>query len=411
MTTQKGTLLLYLPVPVHRRDGVLCLEDQACNGLRLWAEHFDRLIVMIPETTDGDPPEAWIPITSVGPAFERIEMVILPEAWRPDRFFRLLPSQLPRIRDAIGRADWLGFAIGGLFGDWGSVAAWAAHRMGKPFYIWTDRVESEVAKRTVSERSRLRRLTARFEIPLMAWNERALIRRSALGLFHGRETFEHYAPYASNPQLVHDIHLARADHIGPDALAAKRAASGAGPLRVVYAGRAAEMKGPMDWLNTLENLTAQGVDVRATWLGDGPDLDAMQERVANGPLAGLVDLPGFVNDREALISALRNAHILMFCHKTPESPRVLIEALVSGTPIVGYDSAFPADLIADHGGGILVPRDAWDQLAEAVATLARDRQRLTDLMARAVADGAPYDDETVFEHRSDVIKTQLPRAR
>ncbi|MFN4101327.1 MAG: glycosyltransferase family 1 protein, partial [Pararhodobacter sp.] len=228
MSSFPGTLLLSLAVPLHRSDGVLYLEDQACNGLNLWAQHFDRLIVLIPEAA-GPPPPSWVPLERVGAAMERIELVILPEAWRPDRFLRALPAAMPRIRDAIGRADLLGFAIGGLFGDWGSAAAWTAHRMGKPFYIWTDRVESQVLRRGLAAMPWRRRLRFSAEVPVIAWNERALIRRAALGLFHGQETFEAYAPYCRNPQLVHDVHIKREDHIAADALAAKIASASAGP--------------------------------------------------------------------------------------------------------------------------------------------------------------------------------------
>jgi colanic acid/amylovoran biosynthesis glycosyltransferase len=404
------TLLLSLPVPLHRRDGLLCLEDQACNGLRLWAGHFARLIVLIPESHAPAPP-AWVSLDRIGPALERIELVTLPEAWRPDRFLRALPRALPRIRDAIGRADRMGFAIGGLMGDWGSVAAWAAHRAGKPFYIWTDRVESEVIRRTLPSLPWRRRLKARLELPLMRWNERALIRRAALGLFHGRETYDTYAPYSRNAHLVHDIHLSRADRIAPTALAAKMARGPRELLGIVYAGRAEAMKGGQDWIATLERLAAAGVAFRATWLGDGPERAGMAARVAAGPLAGRVDLPGFVADRGALLTALRAADVLMFCHLTPESPRILIEALVSGTPIVGYGSAFPADLIAGHGGGVLVPVGDTGALAGAVAALDADRARLGDLVARAARDGEGFDDERVFAHRSELIRRHLPPAR
>jgi len=408
--TAPETLLIYAPVPLHRRDGVLCLEDQACNGLRLWLDHFDRLILLIPES-DRPAPPSWVPLDRIGDALARIEIVPLPEAWRPDRFLRALPGALRAIRGAIGRADRLGFAIGGLMGDWGSVGAWAAHRMGKPFYIWTDRVESEVIRRTLPSLPWRRRLKARLELPLMVRAERALIRRAALGLFHGRETYDTYAPYCRNPHLVHDIHLTREDRIDPPALAHRIATAGQGPLRIVYAGRAEAMKGALDWVGVLERLAAQGVAFGATWLGDGPERAAMAARVAAGPLAGRVALPGFLSDRQALLAALREAHLLLFCHLTPESPRILIEALVSSCPIVGYGSAFPQDLIAGHGGGVLVPVGAQAELAAAVAALDRDRTRLADLIARAARDGQGFDDQTVFAHRAELIRTHLPRAR
>lgn len=404
------TLLLYLPVPLCRRDGVIMLEDQACNGLRLWAQHFDRLLILQP-LSDDEPPPSWVPIERVGPALERIEFVTLPLAYRPDRFLRALPRTLPLIRQAIARADLVGFAIGGLFGDWGSVGAWAAHRMGKPFYIWTDRVESEVMRRNAHGQHWRRRLRARLEYRPMAWQERALIRRAALGLFHGRETFDTYAPYCRNPQLVHDIHLRKADHITPAALQAKLDAPGGRPLQIIYAGRADVMKGATEWLDVLESLAARGVDFNARWLGDGPLLEQMRARVADGPLAGRVELPGFVADRQALLEGLRAADLLLFCHMTPESPRVLIEALASACPIIGHDSAYPADLIATHGGGLLTPTGDCQALADTVAGLAGDPARLRGLIAAAARDGAAHDDETVFAHRSELIRQHLPRAR
>jgi colanic acid/amylovoran biosynthesis glycosyltransferase len=410
MASTRETLLIYAPVPLHWREGVLCLEDQACNGLRLWASHFDRLILLIPES-DRPAPASWVPLSRVGPALERIEIVKLPEVWRPDRFIRAMPRALPLIREAIGRADWLGFSIGGLFGDWGTVAAWQAHRMGKPFYIWTDRVESEVIRRTLHTLPWRRRLKARLELPFMVRVERALIRRAALGLFHGRETFETYAPFSRNAHLVHDIHVNRDDRISETAVADKIRAAQSGPLRIVYAGRAEAMKGVQDWIAVLESLAARGVDFTATWLGDGPELPAMKAKVVAGPLRDRVAFPGFLADRQALLAALREAHLLLFCHLTPESPRILIEALVSACPMVGYGSAFPEDLISRHGGGALVPVGATAALSETVATLDRDRAVLALKIASAAQDGEGFDDESVFAHRAEVIRTHLPRAR
>ena len=407
-----ATLLLYLSVPLHVREGVPMLEDQACNGLRLWADHFDRLIVVILQA-DRPAPPSWVPLApAVGPAMDRIEIVTVPEAYRPDKFLRALPGAIPVLRDAISRADYLGFAIGGLFGDWGSVGAFLAHRMGLPFYVWTDRVESDVVRQSATSGPWRRRLLARLTHRPMAWAERYLIRRADLGLFHGQETFDTYAPYSRNPHVVHDIHIRKDDHIDPARLAAKQAAAaGGGRLRFVYTGRADAMKGPHDWLSVMEALATAGIDFEATWLGDGEQLEPMRARIASGTLRDRVHLPGFVRDRGAVLEALRAADLMVFCHKTPESPRCLIEALTSGTPIVGYDSAFPRGLIAGNGGGVLAPRDDVAALAAAIAGLARDRACLADLIGRAAAGGAIFDDETVFRHRSDLIKAHLPRTR
>lgn len=407
MAPDDKSLLIYAPVPLYDTEEGLMLEDQACNGLRLWAENFESVTAMLP-VIQGDPPQSWRPIETVGENLSRIRILPLPTAYRPDQFLRHYRTTRDLIRAEIEQADYLSFSIGGLFGDWGSVACLQAHRMGRPFAVWTDRVESEVVRRTAGSADRWRRrLRARLEHRPMAWFERHVIRRAGLGLFHGKETFDTYAPHCPNPVVVHDIHIKKADHIAPEALQAKIEAAGQGPLRVGYVGRADAMKGPLDWVGALKGLAEAGAEFRAFWLGEGPDLPRMREALERAGLLEQVSLLGFVDDRAKVLAHLREAQVFLFCHKTPESPRCLIEALISGTPIIGYDGSFARDLISDHGGGRLVKLGDVAGLTAALAELAGDRDALKALIAAAAADGAPYDDESVFRHRSEMIRQHL----
>ncbi len=401
------TLLLYAPVPLYSSEHGHLLEDQACNGLTRWAENFSRLIVMFP-VEHGTPPPSWIPLHSSGVDLQRVEVVALPTAYRPDQFLRHYRAIRQQIGQLIDRANYLSFSIGGLFGDWGSVAAFEAHRKHRRFAVWTDRVESEVVREeSRSGKTRKARLRAALTHRPMAMLERAIIRRATVGLFHGAETHATYAPYAKVAEIVHDIHLREEDRIPPEALAAKIQTAAQGPLRICYLGRADPMKGPDDWVAVMAMLKASGVDFEATWLGDGDRLPAMKAEIARAGLDGHVRLPGFVRDRAAILAALRHAHAFVFCHKTPESPRNLIEALVSGTPIVGYDSPFPRDLIATHGGGMLTPMNDVAALASVLTGLAGERHRLASLFGQAALDGAPFNDVAVFRHRSEVIRAHL----
>jgi len=402
-----GTLLIYAPVPVYQVDGQLHVEEQACNGLRLWAENFGRLIVMMP-LSPTRPKGVWVPVERLGKALAKIQIEPVPTTYRPLEFLRALPATRRRIRSLIDQADYMSFAISGLFGDWGSVASIEAHRMGRPFAVWTDRVESEVVRRTANEGPFKARLRARLYHRPMAWLEKFVIRRSSLGLFHGKETHDTYAPFSSNPQIVHDVHYSRDDHIGASALTAKIAGCAQGPLRICYAGRADPMKGPLEWLEVLEKLAAEQLDFEATWLGEGDLFPQFRSRIESSGLKDRVSAPGFVTDRTKVIETIRDSHIFLFCHKTPESPRCLIEALISGTPIVGYESAFPADLVSSNGGGVFVPNGDTAGLSRVLLTLARDRAKLADLIGRSAKDGAPFDDVSVFRHRSDLIKSHLP---
>ncbi len=404
-----GTLLIYAPVPLHLGpDGGLLLEDQACNGLRLWAENFDKLIVLMPLET-GPAPGRWVPIAAVGSALARCEVIPVPAVWKPGPFLRALPAVRARIREAIGRVDRMGFAIGGLVGDWGAVAAYEAHRAGRPFYVWTDRVESEVTRHKAKAAPRFKtRLQARVIWRPMAALERAVIRRAALGLFHGQETYDHYAPFSRNPHVVHDIHLTLSDHLPEAEVPAKQADTARGRLRVLYVGRADPMKGAADWIEVVAHAIDGGANIEAEWIGDGPALEAMRARIATLDLQDRIRLAGEVTDRAVVKAALRHAQVFLFCHQTPESPRCLIEALAMATPIVGYGGAFAKELTQRAGGGRLVPRGDVAALGAALMALDADRQGVADLIGRAARDREGFDDVSIFRHRSDLIKAHLP---
>lgn len=267
----KDNLLIYAPVPLYQTGDGYLLEDQACNGLRLWAENFDTVTVLIPLAQDTPPP-SWKTVEIIGPNLVRIRFVPLPMSYRPDVFLRNYRSCRDIIRNAIDAADYMSFSIGGFFGDWGSVACYQEHRMQRRFAVWTDRVESQVVRRTANTGSLKARIRARLTHRPMAWLERYLIRRATIGLFHGKETFETYAPYCRQPILVHDIHIAKSEHIAPDRLARKINAVSDGPLKIGYVGRADPMKGPLDWVETLAGLAKTGVDFEAFWMGDGTEM-------------------------------------------------------------------------------------------------------------------------------------------
>lgn len=404
---QNQTLLIYAPVPVYRTDGAIFVEDQAINGLRLWSQHFDEVIVMFPEAP-GPPPQGWSPVTPGAAPLERVRIETLPMAYRPDQFLRHLGPTRRRIKELIGEAHYVSFAIGGLFGDWGAVGCLVAHAQHRPYGVWTDRVESEVTRRMSESGSLKSRLRARLYHRPMAMLERHVISKAHLGMFHGKETYDAYAPWCVNPHVVHDIHIAVSDHISEAQLARKVASAAEGPLRIVYAGRADPMKGPLDWVSILIGLHARDVDFRATWLGDGSEFEAMQTRIAEAGLSDRITMPGFVTDRAQVLDAYREAHVFLFCHKTPESPRAPIEALISGTVLVGYDGAFVRDLTERRQSGLFRPIGDLEGVTEDLALLAQDRAGLAKRMEDACCDGAPFDDVSVFKHRCDLIKTHLP---
>lgn len=411
------SLLLVLPVPFRRDGETLLFESQACNGLNCWADNFSRVIVACPleppaVTRKRKSSETYLSIDSI-PAHDRMEFVPLPWAHGFGEFARKYHPTRRLLADKIRQCQFLSFAIGGLTGNWAAVAGLAALRQRRDFSVWTDSVEHEVVKKDYAAHDGLKTLYRKIKnnlvvSPLTKHVHRYVVSRSALGLLHGRDCFDAYAPYCRNPQLVHNIHLKPGDQIPEERLQTKiRRALAGEPLRLVYAGRATEIKGPMEWLRVLLELRNQGVPFRATWLGDGPLLERMRAEADQLGLGECCCLAGHIGERAALLRSLQESDLFVFCHKTPESPRCLIEGLISGDALVGFDSAYPRDLLEGLAGRLLVPQCDTARLAARIAQLHFHREDLAELVRGCAVLGAKYSDEAVFRYRSELIKTHL----
>jgi colanic acid/amylovoran biosynthesis glycosyltransferase len=393
-------LLLVLPLRIFQVGVRFFTDTQACNGLRLWLDNFDYVTLAGPCEVLTTAPNSTSAIDTITHA-NRITVVPLPLAYRPDQFLKALPTTVRRLRPLILDADYLQFAIGGLWGDWAAVGCLIAQRLRLPHAVWTDRVESRVAEFYSQTKRGSRWLYTVATAKLMARYERFLIRHATIGLFHGMDCYEAYAKYCNKPYVVHDVHLAKEHQISDRELKA-RLRRPPGPLQLVYAGRAHLEKGVFDWIEALSLAARAGVNFTATWYGAGPELEAARACISQLGLAAKIAFPGPV-DRFEVLHAMRHSDAFVFCHKTPESPRCLIEALMCGLPIIGYDSSFPKDLTR-NGGGLLTSPNSPDGIARSIAAI-EDAYTLHELSRCAMLAGQEFSDEKVFLHRSILMKT------
>lgn len=405
--SREDSVLITLGAPFFRWNDTLFIEDQTISGLHAWADHFQK-VVAASVCLAEKPPAGWSDAKAAGIAAPAIEIVELPNGYDRATFRRTRDAVAAQFLDIMRRVTFRLFAIGGWLGDWGVLGADTARKHGIPHGIWFDRVESQVMLESAGP-GLLARLKGRVKWAVGRRNETRVLRGADLALLHGRTVYDRLAPLTRNPHIVEDIHLSEADHIAPDQLAQKRAQVAQGPLRIVYAGRATAMKGPLAWLEALAGLSERGVDWQADWLGDGDLLDEMQTKARDMGLVHRITFHGFVADRATVLDALRRAHVLLFCHLTDESPRILIEALHAGTPLVGYRDPFADSLVEEQGAGCLVTRGDISALQEAIAALESDRVRLSDLIRRAAASARHLTREKVFAHRCEIIKQNLKR--
>ncbi len=401
-----NSLLLVTHVSLKRDDGILLIDSQTAAGIDRWTEHFSRVTYCgIEVTPDQESLHStnWVNVAERRSG-ERCRLIALPNAYRFGEMITHYSKVRSWIAGELPRHEHLCFTLGGLVGDWPALAALEAIRQKRRYAAWFDSVESIIIRRTLSSAPLRRRIKEELTLPLMELYHRFLLRRSSVALLQGAETLGHYGRWSNNAHCIYDTHTVPSDFISETEIVEKQKGLLSGrPLRIVYAGRALDIKGPLDWVEALAILHDRGVLFEGIWLGDGPMLDDMKRHAAKRGILGKITFKGFVADQKAVLDALRKSDLFLFCHKTAESPRCLIESLVCGCPIIGYAGAYAKELTR-RGGGAFVRRGDVNGLAELVESLSRDRRALADLVNLSAVTGRNFDESSVYAHRANLMK-------
>jgi glycosyltransferase involved in cell wall biosynthesis len=405
-----GRLLEVLPSVIRKVGDELELDADFCETLELCLEHFDQVSVACPITTN---------INDAGlrlcrrfkdlPWRDRIKLIQLPNTYDLSGFICNYRSVRRLLNTEIQNADYLLFSPHTLVGDWPTVGIREAIRLKRPYAIEADIVYESVAQITWARNASWKRFIKKnIMLPLFQRSYRYCLRHSSVAFFTGQDVYDAYCPFSHNPHKISsNIPIYQEDRITEAQLQSKLESLVQGrPLKLCYVGRAIDMKGAMDWMETVHELIKRGVGIKATWLGDGSLLPSMRAMVETEGMAEYVTLPGFVSD-QVKMSTLKDSDIFLFCHMTREAPRCLGEALACGCPLIGYGSAYPKDLVAQCGGGEFATLGDWKSLADIVQDLDHNRLRLSKLIRSASEWGRSYDRSEQLQRRLILIKENL----
>ena len=167
------------------------------------------------------------------------------------------------------------------------------------------------------------------------------------------------------------------------------------PLRMLCVGRLTPEKGQPLLLDALARVRHRGLDVRLTMVGSGPAEAELVRRTEDLGLDGVVEFTGSVGQDR--LPDLYRAHDLFVLPSFQEGlPVVLMEAMATGIPVVTTSIAGIPELVVDGVHGRLVPAGEVDDLADAIAEIAKDPVRRVEMgqAARAQVSRLHHPDVT-----------------
>ena len=143
---------------------------------------------------------------------------------------------------------------------------------------------------------------------------------------------------------------------------------------MVVVGEITRHKGIDTLLDALGELDGGDVDFRLSVIGQATAADdlvylgELESRAARLGIADRVDWLGYRDDAGEL---MRAADVLVSPSRREGVPRVLMEAMFRGVPVIATDVGGVADLVVNNVTGLLVPSADSVQLAAAIRSIAR----------------------------------------
>jgi glycosyltransferase involved in cell wall biosynthesis len=218
---------------------------------------------------------------------------------------------------------------------------------------------------------------------------RAAIRLAAGVQCNGTPTYEAYRAINARPFLFFDTRVTEDLLATEQELATKAAVSRAGrPLRLIFSGRLIPIKGADQLIKVAVALRRVKVPFEMTIYGGGESEPLVRSEIDRHRLGGHVTLGGVLDFKTELVPVTKSrADLFVCCHRSGDPSCTYLEVMSCGVPIVGYDNRALRGVVRESTAGWTTPMGRPESLAEKIAELARDRERLVTAARKALEFG------------------------
>lgn len=162
--------------------------------------------------------------------------------------------------------------------------------------------------------------------------------------------------------------------VNKDVFSIKRNASDGKTINLLFVGRLVKEKGLDVLLNALNEVTANK-DAYITVVGDGPLKKQYTELADSLGVSDRVSFRGFLT-REGILSCLAEADVLVVPSLIENFPRITLEGMGAGIPVVASAVGGIPEQITDGVDGVLVPPGDRRELADAILKLSSEPEKM-----------------------------------
>ncbi|WP_416840391.1 glycosyltransferase family 4 protein [Haloferax sp. DFSO52] len=148
---------------------------------------------------------------------------------------------------------------------------------------------------------------------------------------------------------------------------------------LLFVGRIAQSKGI---LQLIRAYSEYNIDLPVRVVGSGPLEGKMKQFVSKKDISDKVIIKGYVSDGD-LKEMYANAEALILPSLYEGLPTVVLEALASGTPVIGTEVPGIQDLINHRVNGLLMPDNSIEQIHASITKLSENPELKSLLSSNA----------------------------
>lgn len=168
---------------------------------------------------------------------------------------------------------------------------------------------------------------------------------------------------------------------------------------VAFCARLVPNKGLMQVVEAVAALP----DIRLLVIGDGPERAKALELVRKRDIENRVTFLGWLPTQEGVSGAMQTARIFVMNSKSEGGPRVALEAMACGLPIIATEVGVMPEVIEDGHNGLFTDGSVED-LVRKIGMLMNNEQRREELGAQAKKVLDTYERGTLIKAYADFLK-------
>ncbi len=172
---------------------------------------------------------------------------------------------------------------------------------------------------------------------------------------------------------------------------------------LIFVGRLARNKGINLLLGVVSKLKIKNPNFKLLIVGNGPLLDSLKLKIENLRLQNNVLLYGWAKDSQEIARLLNESKILVMPSYNEGGPRVVVEAMACGVPVLATPVGIVPDIIKNSESGVIINWDSGDIVLK-VKKLLNDIDLYNRYGANGIETAKQFEKKSAIKNYAEKLK-------